>query len=240
MALIDDHYLLIELCNAKESIERAQILSKAEFKDPAVLNNFIEIISETDNDEEKKNYSDHMNLIVDYNQNGKQVLERFVSKKQAIHCFNYFSNGFDSFEKRKGYLFENIFLIEKNSIDWINDYIEVNRNYPMTILGNLRFYRNLLRACKSLGIEKAFLEFQIPEQKYFDAFICISQSDSLADVMKTTAFLKDTISSNFMRNVFHFYQAQYEDDVNKKARLFAMWDTISIFQKNADEIWFWN
>lgn len=240
---IDYSETIIDLCRSKDRESRIEIFKRQVFEDSEqyieLMNTFQSIISVSNNEDDKENYQDHFNLVIEYKQSGLNALDYFLSTAQIQNKFVEFSCGISTFDKRKDFLFENLFLAEKESIKRINEFINSKLDYPSSAITSFRLCRNLLKACRRLGVERTFLEFELPEQKYFDALTSISQTDSLSDVISTTVFLKDIISSESMRNVFHYYQAHHEDNPRMRAKLVAMWDTISIFQKNTVDIWFW-
>jgi hypothetical protein len=97
----------------------------------------------------------------------------------------------------------------------------------------------LLKACRVIGIEEAFIEFATPDKKYIDAVNSLLRRESLTDIIRFLGENGGLISSKQMRNVFHYLQAQFEKDDSNKNRLIALWDIISPHQSEKREIWYW-
>lgn len=130
------------------------------------------------------------------------------------------------------------YLIDSKSIKHVNYFINrqtLSDNY----IKIYRYYRNLLKACRILGVDEAFEEFETPDIKYLNVFNTLLRSECFNDLIVNTALFKDTISSNYIRNILHNYQAKYENDLLMRNELIALWEYISGFQTLKRQVWFW-
>lgn len=228
---------VIHFCNLKSPEERYSELNNSVYMERKVIDIIKELASEATNGTYRQNYIDHMELIEEYQRKGSVALNFFTSIIEIEAAYIKFAFGFDSFPKRKQYLLSAPFLIEKRSIEIITDYIE-REKYLSNNVGS-RLYRNLLKACRVIGIEEAFTEFATPEKKYVDIMNILFKKDTIPEHLLFLSDYKDEVSSKQFRTVFHYLQAQYEKDKSKRNRIIALWDLISPYQEDKREIWFW-
>lgn len=237
-----DQYELMEhilhFCSLKNKEERL-----GEIKNPIYMDErIIDILNELADDEKdpsyRQTYLEHLEFFKEYQIKGINTLYYFTSIKEVELSFIKLAFGFDNLVNRKQYLLTVPFLIEERSINLITNYIE--REKHLSRNANSRYYRNLLKACRVIGIEEAFLEFTPPEdERYVDAVNVFLRSDSLTDLIRSMAAYKEEISSSQMRNIFHYLQAQYEKQKSKRDRIVAIWDLIFNFQSDKRGIWYW-
>lgn len=228
---------IVEFCLLTEKKERFNEIQKSIYKDERILDILKELLEEADDPYSRQNYIDHLEFFFEYQENGIDALHFFVTISEIQSYFIQLAFGFDDFPKRKQYLLSVPFLIEKRSIKIINDYIESEEYLSKNIAS--RLYRNLLKACRAIGIEKAFLEFSTHEEKYVNAVNSLIRIESIPDYLKFLNNYKDTISSNQMRNVFHYLQAQFEKNEIRKRRVVGLWSVISGYQSDNSNIWYW-
>ncbi len=200
---------IVELTSITDSNERLKAISDRIFTEQAT----IDILNEMIKDEEIENYKltliDHLELLTQYQSEGISAFDCFVSFAQIEMSFVKFSYGFDSFEKRKNYLNSTLYLLDCKSIKYINRFIHHEKDLPDAYLIKYRLYRNLLKACRVIGINEAFDEFLPVDEKYLKVVNVLFRTESLYDLLSVVGQYSDEVSSKYIRNCFHYLQAQY-------------------------------
>jgi hypothetical protein len=228
---------VIHFCSLKDKETRYEEIKKPIYLDKRVIQILNELVKEEQNLESCQNYVDHIELFKEYQLKGRVALDYFVSILEIRSSFIKFAYGFNNFEDRKKFLLSNPFLIDRKSIGYIIELIDREKYLSQRIAS--RLYRNLLKACRVIGIEKAFEEFDTPEDKYVDAVNCLLEKRSIYEILLFMNDYKEEISSKKIRNVFQYLQAEFEKETLKKGRIIAVWDIISKYQEEKRTIWFW-
>jgi hypothetical protein len=228
---------LKQFCLLTEKEKRYEEIKNPIFREQVILQILKELAENEQDFDNRKNFIDHIELFKEYQKKGLVALDFFVSPRELRLSFVKFAYGINNFEDRKKYLLSNPFLIDRKSIEYITGLIE--REKHLSQRATSRFYRNLLNACRINGIEKAFEEFSLPDQRYFDAVTCLLRGDSIPDFLLFLNYYRKEISSKEIRNVFHYLQAEYEKETLKRKKVKSAWKVISDYQKDKSPIWFW-
>lgn len=228
---------IFTFCCMRDKETRYNEITKSIFKDKRIIDILKELAEDEREPSRRQNYFDHIELFVEYQTKGIVALNFFTSIIEVESSFTQFAFGFDDFPKRKKYLLSVPFLMEKRSIDIITEYI--NREKYLSNNMASRLFRNLLKACRVIGVEEAFIEFATPDEKYVDAVNELMKRDSIPGFLLFINDYKEIISSREFRTVFHYLQAQYEKEKSKRDRILAFWDVISSHQSNNRVIWYW-
>lgn len=237
MGNFDSNSKIIDFTFISDSESRKKAIKDPIFIEKSTVYELESLIDNAETEQDKLNYMDHLDLLIEYQKNGISALKYFISFSQIELCFLNFCFGFNDFNLRKGYLLSNPFLMEQKSVKCINRFIE-RINVPNTDF-KCRLFRNLLKACREIGIEQAFEEFNTPNEKYINAFASFIKTDGLYDLISTTGFYNDILSSKYLRNVMHYYQAKYEKNQIMRNNIISLWDYLSNFQSIKRNIWFW-
>lgn len=230
---------LNKLVFSKSHDERSEIIKNPIFMTEDVLDELRDSVNSSDSEYSRNLFQDYLELLIRYQEKGNAELIKFYSHIEIQLGFVDFVAGFDTYEKRKDFLISKPFLMDEKSLIFINKFID---NYPIKnkkIINKFRFYRNLIKACKMIGINEAFEDFRPPEQKYIDCVNSQMRAENLYHVFSSIGLFYDEISSDKIRSVFHQLQANYEEDENMRNSIVALWESFSAFQKNKNEIWFW-
>jgi hypothetical protein len=230
---------IIEFTYITDSDLRRNEITNSIFIDPMIISQLKEMIEDEESEEQKLNYIDHLELLVEYQSKGISALDYFVSFSQIEFSFADFCYGFNSFDERKRYLISKPFLMESKSIKCINRFIEREKNIPASAVIQQRLYRNLLKACRVIGIEEAFEEYKTPAEKYVNVTNILFKAKSLYELVSISANYKDIIYSKYIRNFFHYLQAKYEKDQLMRDSIITIWNYISRYQPIERSIWFW-
>lgn len=230
---------IVKFMSITSSTERCKAIKDPTFAEQAIIDILKEMVDDEELVDRKMDYKDHIELLTEYHCEGISALDYFVSFSQIESNFVEFSYGIDSFEKRKDYLLATPFLSDCKSIKCINRFIQRETDMPNSVLTQYRLYRNLLKACRVIGINEAFDEFATPDDKYINAMNILFKADNIYALISILGNYKDSISSKYMRNCFHYLQAKYEQDKQMRDTIIANWDAISSFQPIERNIWFW-
>jgi len=229
---------ILDFCSITDFECRKSAIKDYIFMENSVINHVQQLIDDTEIENDKFNLIEHKDLIETYQMQGISALDYFVSPYQIEFCFTKFCFGFDEIKARKDYLLKHPFLMDEKSIKYINGYID-KLKIADTCIVKYRYLRNLLKACRILGINDAFEDFETPEIKYINAFNGLIKTEQIIDLITTAADYKDIVRSRYMRNVLHSYQAKFEKDQRMRDSLTAFWDSISALQSIKKQVWFW-
>lgn len=229
---------ILNFCSITDFENRRKAIMDHLFMEDSVVNYMQQLIDDSETENEKVNFTNHKKLIELYQLRGISVLDYFVSSCQIEVCFTDFCFRFDEIKARKNYLLRHIFLMDEKSIKYINSFIDRQKVADTYIL-KYRYFRNLLKACRILGINEAFEDFDTPEIKYISVFSALLRTIQITDLMTTAADYKEIVSSKYMRNVLHSYQAKFEKDQIMRNTLVGLWDSLSSFQAIETQVWFW-
>jgi len=228
---------IINFCHLRDKESRYNEIKKSIYMDKRIVGILQEIIEDEIDSGSRQNYIDHIALFKEYQIKGIVALYFFSSIIEIETSFGQFAFGFDDFHKRKKYLLSVPFLMEKRSIDIITEYIERERYLSINMTS--RLFRNLLKACRVIGVEEAFIEFATPEEKYVDAMNDLITRDSIPRLLLFISDNREIISSRQFRTVFHYFQAKYEKEKSKRDRILALWDAIALHQSDNKGFWYW-
>lgn len=229
---------ILDFCSITDFEGRRKAIKDHIFMGNSVFVEMQELIDNADTENTKFEYIEHMDLIKSYQSKGISALDYFVSSYQLELCFAEFTAGFNSNTLKKDYLLRNPFLMDQKSINYINGFID-RQKIADTYITRYRYYRNLLKACRILGINEAFEEFDTPETKYTTVFGELLKTNQITDLITSAAIYKDIVASKQMRSVLHSYQAKFEKNQQMRSSIMSLWDYISIFQKINRQVWFW-
>ncbi|MBP1949352.1 hypothetical protein [Virgibacillus litoralis] len=228
---------LISFCSINDKETRYNEIKNDVYKDNRILDILSSLVAHEQNPDEKQNAIDHLDLLTEYQSKGIHALDFFTSVYEIEHSFIKLAFGFENFSKRKEYLLSVPFLFEKRSINIITK--KINREEYLNTNIASKLYRNLLKACRVIGIERAFNEFSTPEKRFVDAVNSLMNRETIPELALFLYDHKKIISSPQIRNVFHYLQAQYELDSNKREKIKALWEFLSPYQDNQGLIWYW-